>query len=86
MTLQEKEWQVRKGQCCTETRVNQTKAKCSHWGKTGHIKSSCWKKYLHKVPSKSSIEASGVFLNKELLVCNINVNDTYCITENIESA
>jgi hypothetical protein len=55
------------------TRVNKTKTKCSHWGKPGHAESSCWKKYLHKAPSKSSTEASGVFLDEELLVCNINI-------------
>ncbi len=69
-----------------ETRVNKTKANCCHYRETGHGVSSCWKKYPHKAPSMSSTEASGVFLNKELLVCNINVNGTYCITENVENA
>jgi hypothetical protein len=32
------------------------------------------------------VEASGAFLVKELILCNINFNDTYYITENIEDA
>jgi hypothetical protein len=69
------------------TRVHKRKTKCSHCGRLGHVhvKSSCWKKYPHKTPSKSSTETSGVFLNKELLVCNINVNYTYYVTENVEN-
>jgi hypothetical protein len=68
-----------------EIKVNKSRSKCSHCGRTGHDESSCWKKYLHKAPSKSSMEASGAFLEEELLVCNIKVDDTYCITENIEN-
>ncbi len=68
------------------TRANKMRSKCSHCGKPGHAESSCWKKYPHKAPSKSSTEASGVFLKKELLVCNFDVGDTYYVTENVENA
>jgi hypothetical protein len=65
---------------------NPHRSKCSHCRKPGHAKSSCWKKYPHKAPSKSSTEASGEFLNEEQHVCNIDANDTYYITENVEYA
>jgi hypothetical protein len=68
-----------------ETRVNKTRSKCSHCGKPGHVQSSCSKKYSHKASSKSSTEAPGVFLDEELLVCNININDTYYVPENLEN-
>jgi hypothetical protein len=83
--FKKKKGRSEKAGATTETRVNNTKTKCSHCSKPGHVESSCWKKYPHKVPSKSSTKASGVFLNKELHVCNININETYCITENIEN-
>jgi hypothetical protein len=67
------------------TSVNKTKTKCSHCRKPGHVKSSYWKKYPHKAPSKCSTEASGVFLNNKLHVCNIDVDDTYYVTENVEN-
>jgi hypothetical protein len=77
---------LEKASAAGETRVNKTSFKCSHCRKPGHAESNCWKKYPHKAPSNSSTEASGVFLNKELLVCNINVDGTYYIAENIENA
>jgi hypothetical protein len=48
--------------------------------------SNCWKKYPHKPASKSSMEASGTFLEEELLGCNIKVDDIYYITENTKNA
>jgi hypothetical protein len=75
-----------KAGAAAETRVNKMRSKCSHCGKPGYAKSSCWKKYRHKAPSKSSTEASGVFLDEELLVCTIDVDDTYYVTENVENA
>jgi hypothetical protein len=53
--------------------------------KGGCDENSCWKKYPHKPPSKSSTEDSGLLLDEELLVCNINVDYTYYVTENIEN-
>jgi hypothetical protein len=58
-----------------ETRLNKTRSKRSHCGRAGHVKRSCRKKYPCKAPSKSSTEVSGAFLEEELLVCNININD-----------
>jgi hypothetical protein len=91
LPLQQENYKKKKGgsekaNAAAETRVNKTKSKCSHCSRNGHNESSCWKKYLHKAPSKSSTEASGSFLDEELLVCNIEVNDTYYVTENSENA
>jgi hypothetical protein len=84
--FKKKKGRSEKAGAAAETRVNKPRFKFSHCGKPGHAKSSCWKKYPHKTQSKSSTGASGVSLNKELLVCNINVNDLNYITENVENA
>jgi hypothetical protein len=67
--------------------VKKTRPKCGHCDHPGHTESKCWKKYPRKAPSKSSLEASGAFLDDELLVCNIVAKDKItCITQDVEAA
>jgi hypothetical protein len=68
------------------TSIKKMSSKCIHCSGTNHSVSDCWKKYPHKVPRKSSMDSSGAFLEKELLVCNIKVDNTYYTTEIIEDA
>jgi hypothetical protein len=51
-----------KASAATGTSIKKTRTKCSHRGRTNHSEINCWKKYPHKTPRKSSMEASGVFL------------------------
>ncbi len=66
--------------------VKKIRPKCSHCSRPGHTENDCWKKHPHKAPSKSSLEASGAFLDEELLVCKIAVNDATYITQDVENA
>jgi hypothetical protein len=66
-----KKGQTEKAGALTDTSVKRTKSKCSHCGKPGHKEEDCGKKHLHKTPSRWSMEASGTFLDEELLVCHI---------------
>jgi hypothetical protein len=74
-----------KASAAAETSGKKTRSKCSHCSGTSHCESNCWKKSLHKAPSKSCTESSGAVLEEELLVCNTEVNDTNYVTENIEN-
>jgi hypothetical protein len=66
-----KKGQSEKASAAADASVKETKSMCSHCGKPGHKEEDCWKKHPHKAPARSSTEASGIFLDKELLVCNI---------------
>jgi hypothetical protein len=75
-----------KASAAAESSIKKSRSKCSHCSRTSHSESNCWKKYPHKAPSKSSTKASGAFLEKELLMCSIKVNDTYYVsTENVKN-
>jgi hypothetical protein len=86
--IEEQERWLRESQRCSQDKLQKSKLKlmCSHCGIQGHKESNCWNKYFHKAPSKGSAEASRTFLDKELLVCNIIVDDTCFIAENVEDA
>jgi hypothetical protein len=75
-----------KADAVADTSVNKLRSKCSHCGMNNHAECKCWNKYLHKTPRKSSKEASGMFLEEELIVCKKEVNDTYYVTKNVENA
>ena len=70
----------------TDASVKTTESKCSHCGKPGHKEVDCWKKHLHKAPPRCSTEASGMFLDEELLVCHIAQDKMPYITQGIEEA
>jgi hypothetical protein len=84
--LKKKKGKSEKASAAAGTSIEKTRTKCSHCGRTNHSESNCWKKYPHKAPRKSSMEASEAFLEEELLVCKIEAYNTYIITENIEDA
>ncbi len=53
---------------------------------TSHKEENCWKKHLHKAPPRHSTEASGLFLDEELLVCHIAQDKMPYIMQGIEEA
>ncbi len=63
-----------------------TKSKCSHCGKPCHKEEDCWKKHPHKAPARSSTEALGMFLDEELLVCNIAQEEVPYAMQDVEAA
>jgi hypothetical protein len=81
-----KKGQTEKAGAVTDASVKKTKSKCSHCGKPGHKEEDCWKKYPHKAPPRRSTEASGTFLNEELLMCHIAQDEMPYITQGIEEA
>jgi hypothetical protein len=86
MSQQEKERMSRKAGAVTDASAKRTKSKCSHCGKPGHKEEDCWMKHLHKAPPRHSMEASGMFLDDELLVCHIAQDKMPYITQGIEGA
>ncbi len=70
----------------TDASVKRTKSKCSHCGKPGHKEEDCWKKHPHKAPPRCSTEASGTFLDEELLVCHIAQDEMPYVMQGIEEA
>jgi hypothetical protein len=84
-TDKKKKGRSEKAGTATDASTKKTRPKCSHCSHPGHTENDCWKKHLHKAPSKSSWEASGAFLDKVLLVCNIAVDDATYITQDIET-
>ncbi len=83
---EKKKGQMEKAGAATEASVNRTKSKCSHCGKPGHKEEDCWKKQLHKAPPRCSTEASGAFLEEELLVCHIIQDKMPYVMPGIEEA
>jgi hypothetical protein len=65
--------------------IKKTKAKCSHCGIPGHKEEDCWKKHPYKAPTRSSMEALGMFLDEELLMCNIAQEEVPNITQDVEA-
>jgi hypothetical protein len=57
----------------TDASVTKIRPKCSHCGRPGHTENDCWKKHPHKSPSKSSLEASGAFLDEEHLCATLQL-------------
>jgi hypothetical protein len=80
-----KGWTEKAG-AATDASIKRTKSKCSHYGKTGHKEEDWWKKHPHKVPSRWSTEASGTFLDEELLMCHIAQDKIPYVTQGIEEA
>jgi hypothetical protein len=64
-----KKGQMEKAGAATDASDKRIKSKCSYCGKPGHKEENCWKKHPHKAPSRRSTEASGMFLDEELLMC-----------------
>jgi hypothetical protein len=60
-----------KAGAAADASIKKTRSKCSQCSKPGQKEEPCWKKHPHKSPSRRSTEALGMFLDKELLVCNI---------------
>ncbi len=81
-----KKGQSEKAGAASYASIKKTKSKCSHRGKPGHKEENCWKKHPHKAPSRSSMEASGMFLDEELLVYNIVQDKMPYITQDVEAA
>ncbi len=81
-----KKGQTEKAGTGTGASIKRTKSKCSHCGKPGHKEEDFWKKHPHKAPSRHSMEASGTFLDEELLVCHIAQDKMPCVTQDIEEA
>jgi hypothetical protein len=75
-----------KASTATDASIKKKRPKCSHCGHPGHTENDCWKKHPHKAPIKSSLEVFGVFLDEELLVCNIAVDDATYIMQDVETA
>jgi hypothetical protein len=75
-----------KADAVTDASIKKTKSKCSNCGKPGHKEEDCWKKHPHKAPSRSSTEASGMFLDEELLVCNIAQDKMPYIVQDVGAA
>ncbi len=75
-----------KASAVTETSAKNPWSNCGCCSIAGHAEHICWKKYKHKAPCKSSTEASRVFLDEELILCNIKVDDTFYLTEDVENA
>ncbi len=80
-----KGWSEKAG-AAADASVKKTRSKCSHYGKLGCKEDDCWKKHPHKVPSRSSTEASGKFLDEEVLVCNIAQDEIPYVTQDTEAA
>ncbi len=77
---------MEKAGATADASVKKTKSKCSHCGKPGPKEEDCWKKHPHKAPARSSTEASGTFLDKELLVCNVAQDEVPYATQDVEAA
>jgi hypothetical protein len=73
-----KKGQSEKAGAATDASNKKTKSKCSHCGKPDHKEEDFWKKYLHKAPSRSSMEASEMFLDEEHLCATLH--ETRCPT------
>jgi hypothetical protein len=85
MSNKKKNRQLEKASTATDASIKKTKSKCSHWGKPVHKEEDCWKKHPHKAPS-SSTEASGTFLDEELLACDIAQDAMPYVTLDAEAA
>ncbi len=81
-----KKGQMEKAGTVTDASIKRTKSKCSHCSKPGHKEEDCWKKYLHIAPPRRSTEASGTFLDEELLMCHIAQDKMPYITQGVEEA
>ncbi len=81
-----KKGQTEKAGAATDASVKRTKSKCSHCSKPGHKEEDCWKKHPHKAPSRHFTEASGTFLDEQLLVCHIAQNKMPYVMQGIEEA
>ncbi len=81
-----KKGRLEKAGAATDASVKKTKSKCSHCSKPGHKEEGCWKKHPHNAPSGSSTKASGMFLDEELLVCNIAQDEMLYLTQDIDAA
>jgi hypothetical protein len=77
---------MEKAGAATEASINGTKSKCSHYGKPGHKEEDCWKKHPHKALPRHSTEASGMFLEEELLVCHNAQDKMPYVMPDIEEA
>jgi hypothetical protein len=77
---------LEKAGAAADASVKKTKSKCSHCGKPGHKEEDCWKKHPHRALSRSPMEASGMFLDEELLVCNIAQDKVPSTTQGVEAA
>jgi hypothetical protein len=86
MSQLEKKGQTEKAGAVTNASVKKTKSKCSHCGKPGNKEEDCWKKYSHKAPPRHSMEASGMILDEDLLVCHIAQDKMPYVTQGIEEA
>jgi hypothetical protein len=81
-----KKGQSKKAGAEADASIKKIKSNCSHCSKLGHKEEDCWKKHPHKAPSRSSTEASGTFLDEELLVCNIAHDKMLYVLQDIEAA
>jgi hypothetical protein len=81
-----KKGQTEKAGAVTDATVKRTKSKCSHCGNPGHKEEDSWKKYPHEAPPRRSTEASGTFLDEELLVCHIAQDKMPYAMQGVEEA
>jgi hypothetical protein len=81
-----KKRQSEKAGTATDASIEKTKSNCSHCNKSGHKEEDSWKKHPHKAPSRSSTEALGMFLDEELLVCNIAQDEMPYVMKDVEAA
>jgi hypothetical protein len=77
---------MEKAGAVTDASVKRTKSKCRCCIKPGHKEEDCWKKHPHKASPRHSTEASGTFLDEELLVCHIAQDKMPYVTQGVEEA